>query len=479
MVDILNNLMDKIFESNEKHEIIVLSDLKDKDTYRLISCNQTFGYDYSDYSNEKKISALENKNKLKNESLKLYYKIDNEKAKELESTFKQYKLRIQFDSEPGVLRDYKLYSSTKTSFTIYDNKLFNKIIEIKFESPTEVISAIQLINNDLVIACDKNRDEYELLIYRIKDNKYFLFQKIKESGLGYKSKYEFSFCVNTRYKMIYKLKYLKEISKIRFMCISNYGFKIYSLNKKGEYSLILLSNHLEDIKIIHELNENEFIFCTHKKKYKLKEILIEIIKLKKTNKKELDDKLNHLKNFGYHINRDNWRIKIEDENSNIYDDELKKLIESLKLSCTAKKIIYDTSYNRYKYLSDYIILKKKYFIVMIDNIIFIYDIMNEKKMKRYEIVIDAIVNDIDGLFFPNCIDVKKWNNNDDNEFIFFILGNIILFELNEDGNDINLKIINCSYFQNFSDVEEIYKLSEKKNNFYSVYSKSENIISLY
>ena len=116
---------------------------------------------------------------------------------------------------------------------------------------------------------------------------------------------------------------------------------------------------------------------------------------------------------------------------------------------------------------------------MIDNIIFIYDIMNEKKMKRYEIVIDAIVNDIDGLFIPNCIDVKKWNNNDDNEFIFFILGNIILFELNEDGNDINLKIINCSYFQNFSDVEEIYKLSEKKNNFYSVYSKSENIISLY
>ena len=186
-----------------------------------------------------------------------------------------------------------------------------------------------------------------------------------------------------------------------------------------------------------------------------------------------------MKNFGYHINRDSCRLKIEDENSNIYDDELKKLIESLKLSCTAKKIIYDTSYNRYKYLSDYIILKKKYFIVMIDNIIFIYDIMNEKKMKRYEIVIDAIVNDIDGLFIPNCIDVKKWNNNDDNEFIFFILGNIILFELNEDGNDINLKIINCSYFQNFSDVEEIYKLSEKKNNFYSIYSKSENIISLY
>ena len=479
MVDILNNLMDKIFESKEKHEIIVLSDLKDKYKYQLICCNQSFCFFYSDYSKGNKMSAMEKKNKLKNESFKIYYKIDYEKTKELESTFKQYKLRIQFDSEPGVIRDYKLYSSTKTSFTIYDNKLFNKIIEIKFESPTNVISAIQLINNDLVIACVKNREEYELLIYRLKDNKYFLFQKIKESGLGYESKYEFSFCVNSSYKMIYKLNYLKEISKKRFMCISNYGFKIYSLNKKGEYSLILLSNYLEDIKIIHELNENEFIFCTLNKRYKLKEILIEIIKLKKTNKKELNDKLKHLKNFGYHINRDSCRLKIEDENSNIYDDELKKLIESLKLSCTTKKIINDTSYDRYEYLSDYIILKKKYFIVMIDNIIFIYDIMNEKKMKRYEIVIDAIVNDIDGLFVPNCIDLKKWNNDDDNEFIFFIWGNVILFELNEDGNDINLKIINCSYFPNFSDVEQIYKLSEKKNNFYSVYSKSENIISLY
>ena len=136
MVDILNNLMDKIFKSNEKHEIIVLSDLKDKYKYQLICCNQSFCFFYSDYSKGNKMSAMEKKNKLKNESFKIYYKIDYEKTKELESTFKQYKLRIQFDSEPGVIRDYKLYSSTKTSFTIYDNKLFNKIIEIKFESPT-------------------------------------------------------------------------------------------------------------------------------------------------------------------------------------------------------------------------------------------------------------------------------------------------------------------------------------------------------
>ena len=60
------------------------------------------------------------------------------------------------------------------------------------------------------------------------------------------------------------MDFLKEISGNRFFCISNYGFKIYSLNKKNEYSLILLIDHLNGIQIINEINENTFIICINK-----------------------------------------------------------------------------------------------------------------------------------------------------------------------------------------------------------------------
>ena len=60
------------------------------------------------------------------------------------------------------------------------------------------------------------------------------------------------------------MDFIKEISGNRFFCISNYGFKIYSLNQKNEYSLILLIDHLDGIQIINEINENTFIICTNK-----------------------------------------------------------------------------------------------------------------------------------------------------------------------------------------------------------------------
>jgi hypothetical protein len=143
---------------------------------------------------------------------------------------------------------------------------------------------------------------YELLIYRLKEKKYYLFQKIKEGGFGYSSKYgNHGFCGNTAYKIRYEIDNLKSISGNRFICISNYGIKIYSLNTNNEYSLILINEHLNYIKIIHELKDNKFIFCA-KKSLRLgyNIILIEMIELNEVTKKELDDKFIDLEKNGYH-----------------------------------------------------------------------------------------------------------------------------------------------------------------------------------
>ena len=52
--------------------------------------------------------------------------------------------------------------------------------------------------------------------------------------------------------------------------------------------------------------------------------------------------------------------------------------------------------------------------------------------------------------------IIKWNNNEDNEFLINIKGNIVLFELT---NDNNLKIISQSFFENLK------KLNENDNEF--------------
>ena len=158
-------------------------------------------------------------------------------------------------------------------------------------------------------------------------------------------------------------------------------------------------------------------------------------------------------------------------------------------SCSFNEIIKLEKRHKRFHLSNYIIIKKKYFMVLIDNSIFIIDLFNGNLLKKYEILINLIFNGNDSLFIYKLINIQKWNNPEDNEFIIFIEKNIILFELNEDENGVvNLKILNYSYFPNI-DNGTFEKLSEKANKFYSqehprpyFYNKSknnENSISIY
>ena len=117
---------------------------------------------------------------------------------------------------------------------------------------------------------------------------------------------------------------------------------------------------------------------------------------------------------------------------------------------------------------------------MINNNIFIINLIDGKLLKRYKVLIDATIDGKDSLFIYNFMNIQKWNNAEDNEFVLFIDKNVILFELNEDENDIiNIKILNYSYFPNFDDNQFLKKLSEKQNKFFSYNKKSCNIISIY
>ena len=95
---------------------------------------------------------------------------------------------------------------------------------------------------------------------------YTLFQKIKETLERYEIKYN----IKKRRDWLevdkeedkpieYNLFYIKAISRNRFFCVSNYGFKMYALNEKKEYELVLLEPY-KKIDFIYEIDIYKFIF---------------------------------------------------------------------------------------------------------------------------------------------------------------------------------------------------------------------------
>ena len=472
----------KEVDVEKKHERIVISDLKEIDP------NEVYSYpelrprkDYDDFKGseeekkkleeEEKKKMIEKKSQIKNKSLGLHYNINQEKKKELESTFGQIKLKIELSGKPQILGDEKIISLSAEGFAIHDSALFKKIAEIKFEQPTKPVFAIELDNGDLIIACtnDDKMYNYELLVYRFKDQQYFLLQKIKEGGLGFTAKYYITgHCSYTRqyHKIDYKIKELKKISGNRFFCLSNHGLKMYSLNEKNEYSLVLIEDELEDLGMIHEVNENKFIFSVQKVHnnyfYSTIEMYIGMIELKNATKEELDKKLALVKEKGYQSG--------------------KKGGYSCSIKATQK---YNSNSNLQ--LTDSIIIKKKYLIMVIGVNILIIDLNEGKELKTYELLIDGIFEGNDSLFMPDRIEMKKWSSAEDNQFIFIIGKNVILVELTEDEKDIQLKILNYSYFPNIMNSKNLKILSEKNNKFCclseesrSFYEKSNsNSISIY
>ena len=87
-------------------------------------------------------------------------------------------------------------------------------------------------------------------------------------------------------------------------------------------------------------------------------------------------------------------------------------------------------------------------MVNIDSSFLIYDINSGKQLKRYEISINEGYN-----FYKGKTNIIKWDNNNENEFLLNLNGNIILFELI---NENNLTIIAQTYFQYINNLQKFH-----------------------
>ena len=380
-----------------------------------------------------------------------YYEFDEKQNKELDFIFKQQKTKLKSFKKHGFLKKGKLYNISNDTFNIYNERI-DIINKIKLESGHDIISAIELNNNDLIILSrienpdnDEEMDNsyYELLIYRKKDNDYLLFQKIKENINGYGQEYYISGMDD--YPKRYYINFIKEISGNRFFLVSNYGFKIYSLNEKNEFILTLKTYHSETIKSITEINENKFIFCTDFSDRTTlggpayNEFIMELIELEKITEEKLKE----------------------------------EGIKTLKFSEKTEKILYYTSHRVKRYFTNCIILKNKYYVILLDFIYILLFDFNGELLKRYKITkkeekkLDFIK------YYERDVNIQKWDCNEENKFLYLIDDNIFLIELNEDENEnIAFNIIGHS---SFTSGKDLTKINDTSNEFYSSDKKNECI----
>ena len=408
-------------------------------------------------------------------------KENSKNKKKLEEIFKSPKIKVHLNNAE-ILGKGKIYGTSGNKFIIYDNKTFTKLFEIEFENINNIQSVIELDNHDLIFFMinkkKKKQDEnfnfyleeydfndFELIIYRLKDNNYSILQKIKEERKGYKLQFESSGCLE--YTKTFSLKKIKKLSENRFMSISNYGIRLYSLNNSNLYSLVLMESDLSG-DIIHEINKNEFIICINNHFEETMSLgAFDYLLVKKISIENFDkNKLNK---------------KIEEFNEN--ENESNEILSSLKLTCSCKTLFEYSTYEEVHKFSNYIILKNKLFMILVDNHLLIFNLIDNKLIKRYTIIDDKKNNDED-------IDIKKWS---DNEFFITKDGRIYLFELNE--NNLKIKIIDCYDFDKASSIKidednrfyikESIKDLGKKNVFISLsksdheYSTSSTVLMLY
>ena len=291
---------------------------------------------------EEEIEKNKKSEQLKNECLKLYFRIDEGKNKELESVFKTPKLILK-DIYLKKLGKDKFYQIKNDELIIYENKFINKLFNIKIEKEFKYLSLIELDNHDIIFLTEKNT-EYKLLIYRLKDSKYSLLQELEENAKGYEPQRTYSRCSSKPKE--YEMQFLEKISGNKFISISNYGYKIYVLNKNNEYSLVLMDIYWDGELKIYEINENKFIFCV--KKY-------------------------IRKNYGGPAHD---YIKIEEVQISNKTKSEKEIIPSLKLESSYTSLFeYSTWKQEHTLLSDYIILNNKYFLIFVDNHLLIINLI--------------------------------------------------------------------------------------------------------
>lgn len=436
------------------------------------------------YENKRK--ELENKNE--NLSIYQYYKVEAQKREELEKVFKEIKTKIKLNnieekhfylsekSEkinilPDILYNIKVGKS-KNSCIVYNEKNRTKLLEIE-TGINSVLFVEKLENKDMIFIFD-NEVDYILLVYRLKKGEksgkkeYFLTQIIFESIEGFKVKTK----RKKRYNSVknetikYDLFYTKGISRNRFFCISNYGFKLYSMNNKKEYELILVEPY-EKIDIIYEIDTNKFIFGSNLRSVEgfgfcgnaytvYKKLILDLIELKDIDKQEKK----HIENL-----------------DNLQDLKEKSYIsQKMFVLNHSSPLVYEK--DKDLSFSDFVILKKKFFIIMIKKYILIFNLEIGKEIKKFKIILDKSYKN----------DIKKWDCPENDEFILISNNYVFLFKLiEENSSKVSLNILNYAYFPKLCPIYDSngYKMTVKadikkikgiKNRFYSYNDYSREIL---
>jgi len=463
------NTNSKLITKNIENEIIVLSHLQFLDNNNM----NNFNY-----------NLLDSTKNLQKESIKKYIKIENEKVEELVNKFKTYKMNLVFSDKINIddsriyafHKQFAFWDTANNEVKIYENNYINKLLHFEFDYSEGIHFkypedySIKTINNSINNSKKTSKktskinydeeDEDKMHIVFMVNRKY---EEIEHHSKNFISVIELEnydlillfeektvieiirnsdepFPTYCNYKLyIYRLKNednkyyfyqeikinekktIKKLSGNRFLSISYKEVEIYSLNNNNQYSCIKIFP-ISNVFQCYEINENQFIFLTNNTK----------INYNKKNRIE---------------NKEKFSFKI--------------------FYCN--KLLYEYDIKSNENFSDFIVLKNKYGIFMIENNLLIIDILKNNLIKKYTIL---YLNNDNKLTELKNNKIIKWNNINDNEFVLINNGNITLFKLN-DKSGINLKIIAYSYFKDISN--NIIKFDEKNNRFCEIKeNKDEN-----
>ncbi len=259
---------------------------------------------------------------------------------------------------------------------------------------------------------------------------------------------------------MFELYKIKKLTNNRFMSVSNYEIKLYSLNKTNSYEVILLYNDYyndyiyefddENYLIIDYINEdfdnyfNNISLYYEPHIYK-REVVIKKIKLNTIKETEKEKILNDNKKNKNFIN----------------------LISSLKLISSEE----NTTCIKEAKSTDFIILKKKYLLIQSEYTFYILNLANLEQLAKYKISIYGEKK----IHIFNNMSIVKWECTDDNEFLLKLQGNITLFKLEEENEKkINLNVIAFSYFPKLGTLKRI-----NEENRFIVFDDNDKYIEVY
>ena len=164
--------------------------------------------------------------------------------------------------EAHILSNDKIYTISKNIIKIYNINNIKQFYTINCKKEIEINSAIELDNKDLII---QNRDE--IRVYRLKNNNYQLIQTIYElTGKLRKEKKGTYMGHDLNEEVEFELDEIQKLANNRFMSVSNYEIKLYSLNKTKGYEVILLINDDSFSKDIYEIDDENYLIIDSIKK---------------------------------------------------------------------------------------------------------------------------------------------------------------------------------------------------------------------